>query len=241
MLYVIYGTDIQKARKKAQGLSDVLQKKRPDASVSRLNQDNWSENGLDELISSVGLFVAKNIITLDGLLTGKDSSDYISSRLPDFKASEHVFILLEGKLTKEYLKKLEKNAEKIEEHSIKEGDSVGSAKKAPETFAFADALASRNKKRAWSIFQSLARDSVAAEEIHGVLWWQFKSIVLALQYPTAKDAGLNPYVYQKAKGFATSWTRQELSSFLDELIRAYHVAHKGELDLMLKIESFCLR
>lgn len=240
MLYVIYGTDTQKGRGKMQSLVGVLQNKRPDATVFRMSPQNWNEALLDEFISGVNLFVPKNIIVLDSLVSNKDSVDYMEKRINDFAESEHVCIIFDSKINKTLLTKLEKKAEKIEEHNLKTGGDEGSVKKAPQTFSLAEALASRNKVKSWAIFQNLASDELAAEEIHGVLWWQFKSIYLSYIYSNAKDAGLNPYVFQKCQAFKKGWSENQTSLMLDRLVDMYHKAHRGEVDFMSELEILCL-
>lgn len=241
MLYVIHGTDTKKTRKKLSTMLDALQTKRPDATQLKMTPETWNEKELDEMISGIGLFVPKNIIVLDSLISNKESEECVLKRIGDFASSEHICVLIEGKLTKEEIKKLEKKAEKIEEHNVAESvDSVLKKKKAPETFAFADALLSRNKVRSWTIFQSLVEGSVAAEEIHGVLWWQFKSLFLVSTTKSAKEAGLNPYVYQKCQGFMKQWKTEEVNEMMDRLVSMYHKAHRGQTDFMVELEMMCL-
>ncbi len=239
MLYAIHGTDDKKTRKKAQDMAAVLQSKRPDALLMRMSPESWSSSDLDEMLSGINLFVPKNIIVLDHLLSNKESEEYISKRIADLADSEHICILLEGKLAKATISKIEKKAEKIEEHNLAESSAVAK-KQAPQTFAFADALSSKSKAQSWKIFQSLAAESIAAEEIHGVLWWQFKSMLLADACSSAKEAGLNPYVHQKCKGFLRQRSRADVESILDRLVGIYHRAHRGEIDFMSELELMCL-
>lgn len=246
MLYVIHGTDTQKGRNKLQSLVGVLQSKRPDATLFRLSPENWNSGFLDEVLAGVNLFTPKNIIVLDSLVSNKDSTEYIEERIGDFAASEHVCILFDSKISKALLTKLEKNAEKVEEHNLKvagedgAGGFGGAGKKPPQTFAFADALASRNKVLSWKLFQELAADELAAEEIHGVVWWQFKSIHVAYDARTAAEADMKPYTFSKSQAFKKSWTKNELGAYLDGLVDMYHKAHRGEVDFIIEIEKLCL-
>ena len=239
MLYVIHGTDTQKGRSKLQSLVGVLQSKRPDATLFRLSPENWNQSFLDEVLSGVNLFTPKNIIVLDSLISNKDSVEYIEERIGELSASEHVCIVFDSKINKALLTKLEKKAEKVEEHNLK--TSADDVKKAPQTFAFADALASRNKVNSWKLFQELAGDSLAAEEIHGVVWWQFKSIYMAYDAKSAGEVDMKPYTFSKAQAFKKNWKKEELGAFLDGLVDMYHRAHRGENDFMIELEGLCLR
>ncbi len=237
MLYIIYGTDTNKVRAKLTSLTDVLQAKRPDAPVVRIKPENWNDSFLNETLSSNALFAPKSIIILDALISNAASADAIISSLDEIAASEHICIIVDEKIKAAELKKLEKKAEKVQEFNIEKDDS--GKKQAPQTFAFADAIASKDKKLAWRTFQRLVNEGVAAEEIHGVLWWQFKSMALAAQYKNAKDAGLNPYVHSKCAVFNKKW-EEGLDTKLESLVKMYHEAHRGEIDFMSEIESLCL-
>ena len=240
MLYVIHGTDIQKSRNKLQNLVAVLQSKRPDATLFKLSPDNWNPSLLDEMLSGVNLFTPKNIIVLDSLVSNKESVEYIEDRIGDFAKSEHVCILYDTKIGKALLSNIEKKAEKIEEHNLKGLEVDDSKKQPPQTFALADAILAKNKVKSWTILQTLISDGVVAEEIHGVLWWQFKSLFLACMFSSAKEAGLNPYVFQKCQSAKKNWSIAEVQVMLASLIQMYHRAHRGELDFMSEIEQLCL-
>jgi hypothetical protein len=84
------------------------------------------------------------------------------------------------------------------------------------------------------------RDGAVAEEVHGVIWWQFKSIVIASQTKSVKDSGLSPYVYQKASRAADVWKGTELLQVMDRLMLMYHQAHRGEIDFATELEKFVL-
>jgi DNA polymerase III delta subunit len=238
MLYVIHGTDTQKSRSKLQSLVAVLQSKRPDATLFRLSPENWNQSFLDEVLSGVNLFTPKNIIVLDSLISNKESADYIEERIGELSESEHVCILFDSKINKDIFNKLEKKSEKIEEHNLKvSGDDF---KKQPQTFAFADALASRNKVKSWALFQELVSSGLPAEEIHGVLWWQFKSVYLAYDAKSAGEVDMKPYTFSKCQGFKKVWKKPELENFLGDLVSMYHRAHRGEIDFMIEMEKLCL-
>ncbi len=241
MLYAIYGTDTGKARHKLTELLLALQKKRPDAPVIRINAENWSEGYFNEALSGVGLFAPKNIVVLDSLVASADSSESVMMRIDELSASENICIIIEEKIKAAALKKIEEKSEKVQEFNFGGGDADGGSKKEfPKTFAFADAVASKDKKKSWAIFQTLMKEGMAAEEIHGVLWWQFKSVQLARVNKSAKEAGLNPFVYRNCQTFSKKWEDAELQNMLLGLMSMYHKAHRGEVDFLSEIETLCL-
>lgn len=237
MLYAIYGKDTAKARSKLTELLDTLQKKRPDASLFRLSNENWNPSLLNELLSSTGLFSPKYIVVLDSLLNLSDSAEAVSGSIKEMSESEHVCIMIEEKILSADLKKVEKYAVKVQECAPAEKVK----KESSQVFAYAEALSMKETKRAWALFQEIAGEEAAAEEIHGVLWWQFKSLKIARDSKTAGESGLSPYVYQKSARATKIWNEKELEGVIDRLVDMYHRAHRGEIDFMLELEKFSLK
>ncbi|MEK7607692.1 MAG: hypothetical protein AAB484_02085 [Patescibacteria group bacterium] len=236
MFYIIHGTDIEKAREKSHVLFDALKTKKPDASVGTLTAEAVNTDKLDELTQSQGLFENKQIIFMDRTLENKDVREIILEKIDAIKDSPNIFIFFEGKLTKEVLKKLEKRAEKIQEYVLDEE----TPKEASNFFALADAFGARDKKKLWILFcDAIDRDAVP-EEIHGILFWQAKSLALAEKISSANEAGLNPFVYGKAKRFLSNWKKGEIDAMLSKLVRMYHRAHMGEVNFEIELEKFAL-
>jgi DNA polymerase III delta subunit len=237
MLYVIHGTDTSKVKKKATQLVEMLQQKRPDASLFKVNKESWYPDFFAETIPAISLFSPKNIVVMDSLLEDDTIAEMVFQNLDELKNTEHVCILIEGKLTKEYIKKVTAKAEKVEEHNKTEAPQK---REAPQTFALADALLQKNKRKAFEVFQKLRAEEVVGEEIHGVLWWQFKSLYLVLNSKSAGEADLNPFVYSKCKSVEKNWSVDLVAKTLDSLVDIYHKAHRGEVDLLVELEKLCV-
>jgi len=237
MLYVIHGTDIDTARAKAHGLFDALREKKPDASAGTLTAEQVTLERLDELTQSQGLFENRQIIFMDRTLENKDVRELVLERIDELGESPNIFIFSEGKLTKEVLKKLEKRAEKIQEYEAKDAPK---AKQDGGFFALADALGSRDKKSLWVLFREAMDKGAAPEEIHGILFWQAKSLALASQTRDAAEAGLNAFVYGKAKRYSANFKAGEIDALVSRLVHLYHRAHRGEGDFELSLEKLIL-
>ena len=239
MIYLFYGQDIERVRTKADGVVDSLLKKRQDASLFRLNSDTWQESAFDEYVGGQGLFVQKYIVVLDRLFEKKEIKEYVVDRLKVLKDSSNIFIVLENTLDKATLAKFEKNSEKIQAFD----EEKESEDKKPDfnMFAIADALGARNQKRLWTLYQQALRHDVVSEELHGILFWQIKSMLLAVESKDAKEAGLNPFVYTKAKNYSKNFTLPELKKISSQLIKIYHQAHRGEVDFGNALEKFFLK
>ncbi len=236
MLYVLHGTDIEKAREKSHALFEALKTKKPDAAAGTITMEDITLEKLDELTQSQGLFENKQIILMDRTLENKDVREVMLEKIDAIAESPNIFILFEGKLTKEVLKKLEKRAEKITEYEAKEGP----AKKEGSFFALADALGSRNKAELWVLLREAFDADAAPEEIHGILFWQAKSLALAAKTASAGDAGLNPFVYGKAKRYVSNFKPGEIDGLLSKLVHMYHRAHRGQAVFEIELEKLAL-
>jgi DNA polymerase III delta subunit len=236
MLYVIHGTDIEKGREKARALFDALKEKRPDAAAGTITSEQATTDRLDELTQSQGLFENKQIVFMDRTLETADSRDAVLSRIQEVGESPNIFILFEGKLTKEILKKLEKRAEKVTEYELSDEKPAERS----NFFPLADALGARDKKNLWVLLRQAIDQDAAPEELHGILFWQAKSLALASTCPDAASAGLNPFVFGKAKRYAANWKREEINTLLSSLVRMYHRAHRGQVDFEIELEKLAL-
>jgi len=239
MIYALYGNDTQTSRKKLHTLLEGLCKKRPDAEYFHITSENVSEFNIEELISSQGLFEQKYIVVLDNLFEGKgkenSTKDELLKVLKEMQKAEHIFIFLEGKLDKKTVARFEKHAEKIQECSVEE-----KKKERFNTFSLTDALGKRDRKGLWTLYQKARIENIADEEIHGILFWQVKSMLLALQSGSAQDAGLNPFVFNKSKGFLRNYSKEELQSISQKLVSISHNARRGIHEFDTALERFIL-
>jgi len=235
MLYLIYGTDIQKARAKARSLLDSLIAKKPDSAVLRFNSENINKEDLEEGFKGKGLFSDKYVVFLDSISENKNFEELLLARVKEFAASENIFIILEAGLTKKVLGKFEKHAEKVLEFNLQKvkEDKFN-------IFALTDAFGMRDKKKLWVLLQKALREGVRPEEIHGILFWQAKNILLVKSGGSPMSLGLNPFVLKKAQGFAQKFSDEEAYDTSKELISLYHRSRRGEATLDSALEEFVL-
>jgi DNA polymerase III delta subunit len=236
MLYVIYGTDTEKGREKSHALFEALKSKKPDAAAGIMRAEDVTSEKIEELTQTQGLFENKQIIFMDRTLENPDIREIIVDKIDAVKESPNIFIFFEGKMTKEVLKKIEKRAEKVTEYELTEEKK----KEGGSFFALADALGSRDKKAFWALLRQAFDNDAAPEEIHGILFWQVKSLALASKTSTALEAGLNPFVYGKAKRFAANFKEGEIDALLSKLVHMYHHAHRGQKDFQIELEKLAL-
>jgi DNA polymerase III delta subunit len=254
MIYFLYGDNSEESRravnKKASAIAAELMKKKPDASLFTLNDENWNEAAIDEYTASQGLFEKKYIVLMKDILSGttpekKERKETFLDKIELFSESPNIFIMAESGIDKASLKKIEKKAEKVQE--IK-GSAVGSTGKIAterrvgnfKIFDLADALGERDKKKLWMLYRQAVDVGKVSEEIHGIFFWQVKSMILASRSTSAELAGLKPFVYGKAKRYAENFTAGELSHILERLVSIYHDAHRGLTDFETAMEIFIL-
>ncbi len=237
MIYFYYGTDREKIQKTTKATFEALQKKKPDASFVSFDGETVTEDLLQEITSSQGLFERKVVAKIADVLENKDKGELILKFLKEMKETDNIIVWSEGDVNKAALDKIKKYAEKVEEFGTKQK----AEKNFPRIFKMTDALGERDRKKAWMLFMEEINIGTAAEEIHGTLFWQIKSILITQKTKTPSESGLNPYVYSKAKSFAKKWSEKELYSALEKLVDMYHKAHRGEIDFATELEVFVLK
>jgi len=104
-------------------------------------------------------------------------------------------------------------------------------------FSLTDALGERNKKRLWTRYQEALRAGSAPEEIHGILFWQLKTLLLVSKGATA---GIKPFVITKAKHFLGNYTENELEDLTKSFVDLYHDARRGKIDFDIGLEKILL-
>lgn len=236
MLYIYYGTDTKTARSAVNALLETWKQKNEHISVTRITDETFEESEIDALLGSQGLFASRTVAVLDHVLAVAGAVDILTERFEKIAADDNVFILLEGKIDARTLKKFEKHAHKVQRFDAQEQAS-GTAF---NTFALSDALGARNKKDLWVMVQRAHQHSVADEEMHGILFWQAKSMLLAASTQSAEEAGMKAFPYKKAKQYAQNYSTEELQRLLTRLVKIYHEARRGRRELGVALEQFAL-
>lgn len=236
MLYFLYGTDTEKARSKARELLAALQKKKPHAEVFRIDAENWNEARLEELIGGQGLFSNCYIVEIVQLFENPEAKEGFLKKLQDTADSPNIFLVVEGKVDKKTLLDITDVAEKVQVFESRE------EKKKPDfnIFSLTDAFGRRDRKKLWVLYQRALLTDAVPEEIHGILFWQVKSMLLASGARSAGEAGVAPFVFTKAKNFLKNYSPEELKTLSSQLVRMYHDAHRGIHDFEIALERFVL-
>ena len=248
MIYFLYGEDFQKSRNKLSELLQILARKKPNASVFKVDDENWSEAQSDEFIGGQGLFEKKYIVVLDKTFANKEAKEFVLEKLKEMKESDNIFILLEEKIDKASLTKIEKQAEKVQVFEKKdvpgrkfglEGQKFFSLSEF-NIFGIPDAFGRREKKDLWILYQKACQRNIATEEIHGLIFWQLKNMMIVNQLKTPASSGLKPFVFQKAVSFSKNYSEEELRAMSSRLVDMYHDSRRGLTDFEVALEEFIL-
>lgn len=237
MLYVYFGTDKESARKKVQATVANMLSKNPDALYFRITQETVGGFSPEELAQSQALFKSEYIVVCDSLLESVEGEEFVIQNIEQFAESPHPIFVLEAALKAPQKKKCEKFAVKMQEFSLKEKASAERF----NTFSLTDALASRDTKTLWTLFRDAKRHGVSDEEIHGILFWMLKTLVLTASADSAQDAGLKPFPYQKAQ---RSLARFESKEVLHERLARFALlpqhARRRKIPLEIELERYIL-
>lgn len=261
MIYFLYGDDKEKARAKLHSVVEDLLKKKPDAEFFKITADDWNESQIEELAGGQGLFSRKFIVSLDGVFENKEAKEVVISKLDLLQNSENIFIFLEVKIDKPTLTKIEKIKGRVQEFSAGKkggrkfsvGGSGGAGSKVGggtsgktlslsdfNVFSLGDAFGRKDKKNLWVLYEKTKILEIPPEEIHGLLFWQVKVMLLAGSSKTAGESGLKPFVWSKAKTFLKNYSWEEIKKLSWELVKIYHEAHGGGTALEIALEKFIL-
>ncbi len=238
MLYLIFGTDTEKSRRKLHELLDSAQKKRPGSELFRMNTESWVEGRFDELVVSQGLFEQKYTVVLDNLFERKEVKDYVLDRIKEVAESKQVFLMLESKIDAATLTKIKKVAKQVQEFEKKDEDKF--RKPTGSIFSIADGLVSKDKKKLWTKFIDFIYKGTAPEEIHGIFFWQVKNMIISLKSSTLAETGLSPFVYKNALNGSKNYKIEELQNMSSDLVQMTHRVRQGEGDLEIMLEKWIL-
>ncbi|OGG41473.1 hypothetical protein A2837_03115 [Candidatus Kaiserbacteria bacterium RIFCSPHIGHO2_01_FULL_46_22] len=231
MLRIFFGNDQIKVRQRAVAL--VEQFREEGLLVETIDSDNYDSGEVLEAAQKASLFGGQIIYLVDTPSADQDLNAEVINNFEALANSPHTFVVIEGPLLVDEKKRWGKYAE------IEEIKSAATPRF--NTFALADALARRDRKSLWLIWNEARLSGIAPEELVGILWWQFKSLRLAALTNSAEEAGMKDYPYQKAKRALIKFKTEEAETLSHSLLDTYHQSRLGGLDLDLAVERWLLR
>lgn len=229
MLSVFYGSDRKAVVDAVNAKTSALP-----GEVVTIDATSYQAGQYEEVTATTSLFAEASVYVVD---TPSSQADFMvdsEAALGDMAESANHFFVMEGALLAAAKKKYAKHAAQIEEFSATKADRFN-------TFTLTDALARKDKKTLWMLLQEAFLLGVKEEEIIGVMWWQLKSMRLAVLTTSAEAAGMKSYPYQKAKAALQKYSPEEVVSKSHQLLMVYHEGHQGVVDLRLALEQFVLK
>jgi hypothetical protein len=227
MLYILTGSDFKKIKKRAAEIAKGHE-------LVRFGEGGEPFTHVPGRLGASGLFSAKLALYLDHPLDDAEGKEMFFEHVKEFAEADMPVIAVVTALDAETKKKLTKSAA-LESYDVSEEKEV-----APSVFALTDAYAKGDRKNAWVLYRKFIESGSSAEEIHGMLAWQVRALVLAANAKSAAESGLKPFVYTKAKGALKNLSRkpEDLSR---ELVSLYHQSRMGQGSLEDLLEIFLLK
>ena len=239
MIYLFYGSDSEKVRRKAFEWVAAARKKEPNLAYVRLAREDLSSGALLEAATSNSLF-AKRTLTLiddpfmgskdivspssdDGLTMSQHDELTSSSVLDDcidmLAASDNAIVILAPKLIAVRAKKLAAKAKVTYEYT--ENVEVGLPQRGFNS-ALVNALAAKSREKLWLELNRSLRAGDAPEMLHGLLHWKARDLM-------GGKLNLPP-----------KWTAVEARALSLSLITLIQSSRRGGQDLSESLERFVL-
>ena len=231
MLKLYYGTDRQRVRDAAtQFLEEHLS---PDSTVTTLDTQSFTPGQIADALGATSLFGGEQWFVIDTPSANAELAEEVKNALQEMSESQNTFIIMEGALLAPAKKAYAKYAASSEEFTANKPERFN-------TFAMADALASKDRRQLWVLLQAAKENGQAAEEIIGILWWQLKALRLASVTSSASEAGMKDFPYNKAKRSLAKFASGDVTKLSQSLLELYHDGHSGTRDIDLALEEWVL-
>lgn len=206
MIYFFYGPDTNTSRERVRKKEAVYRKQFADAPILRLNSDTFSVDTANAHTSGPALFSATTLLILDHVFESADAKEFVLNKLKNFQTSDNTVVILEGVLNKKDSDTVKKCAEKTE-YATKIKDREQQDRSV--LFGITDAFGERDAKNMWVRYIRALREGYSSEEIHALLFWQVKAMLLLCNDADAKRT-LKPFVLRKTERFLKNYDNDEL-------------------------------
>ena len=232
MLAVFFGDDRKKVRDAA---TEYIDNNLPEnASLTTIEAEEYQAGWLSDALGVASLFGGEEWFVLDRPSQNGEYKEEVESALADLEKSPNTFIVLEDKMLATIKKRYDKHAVLMREFTAAKAAGFNN-------FALADALAGKDKRRLWLLYQEACLSGVREEEVIGILWWQLKTLRLAKLTSGAKAAGMKEFPYNKAKRSLVKFADNELERLSDTLLALYHDSRAGRRDMDIALEKWILK
>ena len=232
MYVVFYGTDRGGVRDAA---TKYVEKNIPaDATLTTIDAAEYQAGQVADALGATSLFGGTEWFLFDTPSSNDEFAEAVKGALKEMAESPNTFVVLEDKLLAAPKKAFAKHATEMTECAAEKTERFNS-------FALAEALAQKDKRKLWVLLQECKLEGMREEEIIGMLWWQLKALRLAKLTGSAAEAGMKDFPYNKAKRALTAFAPGEVEQLSQSLLELYHDGHAGVRELDLALEEWMLR
>ena len=162
-------------------------------------------------------------------------------KLQNLAESEQIFLALEAKVDAPTLKKIEKYAKQVQKFDLPALPFGREQAGKFNIFSITDGLVAKDRGRLRISYIDLLQKGAVAEEIHGILFWQVKNMLLASRTDSQTDSGLAPFSYKNALTGARKYKTEELLTMSSELVNMTHRVRSGDGELEIMVEKWILQ
>lgn len=220
MLYLFYGSDIEKTRAKAFEWVAKARAKEPELTYVRLAREELSDASLADAESAGSLFVKRLLVLLDDPFPkasdeeGVGTGSLVEDHLDALVASDNAIVIVAPKLPAAKAKKLAAKAKMAYEFNARAVEEARGF-----NAGLVNALASRSREKLWTEVNRALRQGDAPEMLHGLLHWKARDLM-------EKDS--------------RSWSPEESRKLSLSLIELLQNSRRKGLDLAESLERFAL-
>jgi len=172
MLYLFYGSDVEKTRTKAFEWIAKARTKEPNLAYVRLAREELTASTLEDAALSGGLFVKRLLILIDDPFQENDAPSMLEDHLDALAASDNAIVILAPKLAAAKAKKIVAKAKveyKYNKTATRE-DARGFNSN------LVNALGARSREKLWLEINKALRVGDAPEMLHGLLHWKARDM-----------------------------------------------------------------
>jgi DNA polymerase III delta subunit len=232
MYVVFFGTDRRGVHDAMAAYSDLHVS--ADATVTTIDAADYQSGQVADALGATSLFGGAQWFILDTPSNNADFNDEVHATLGELASSSNTFLILEGPLLAVPKKAYGKHATEMTERTAEKIERFNS-------FALAEALATKDKRRLWVLLQEARLNGSRDEEIIGMLWWQLKALRLAKNTTSAEEAGMKEFPYSKAKRALAVFAPGEVERLAQDLLALYHDGHAGVREMDVALEQWVLQ
>ena len=228
MLQIIFGNQ-------RNTLLEKLSKIMGDDSYHVYDEESFNHEEIIQWLKSDGLFDADiKKVAFYGLTTFPEGKEFFKNYAQDFKESPHTCVMIEPSFLAPLKKIADAHGITYTEFSQKNAQAQDF-----DMFQFGDALAQKDKKKLWILFQEALDHGKDAQDIFNILWWQIKNMMLISV--SDKNPGLHPFVYDKTKRALTNFNHTQLQNMMREYMAMFHEARLGKQSLTSSLEQYIIQ